>query len=484
MAYSTGKRKRSLTRGQLRDICSDLWLPINGDISDLTGKILERNAKYSTYMQLDEESYTCWQQMCETTFTQLQCCPICAHVQPTMGDSVCGYKFKGLGKLPCEIWEILDRAYDTWIQYMPHKDWIYCNKRGKSQPKQVNLRSYLQGDQEDSDWSIQICSACYEHRDNLEILNKRANLPFHHGTVACGEQDVPYVHLYYPILSEHPFHRSYFSLLDITYDIEQLTSGCTLRPRAHRFFEMPLFANRLSDTDDLEQARLHNHGNVKIFEALSMYNTVPPFSIQSLYVTNMQNNKLFQDFVPLLERKDIDGNALYVGPADSDMLKSIIQPSKIRNVSTSKDNIDSSVVLGNHEVVAVLCGRPHTLDGIHDDETVHVGTLETREGSRKRAVMTTLNNKNIDLDPQCCPTDDATTPLGVIEQLLHPHLFPQMDTYWIPNVFGGVGINSFKKYVSHRCHQLFSPFSMTQEYLCNIYQMMKTIDYGSTNEKV
>ena len=227
---------------------------------------------------------------------------------------------------------------------------------------------------------------------------------------------------------------------------------------------------------------MQRHDNVQAFHALGLQQQRPPDSILSLYFINRRHNLLFHKYLPLLERKNCQGQALYTGPADSVMLTNILQPSKARDVSTAANITKTqSNILADNEVLSVMCGRPHTADGIQSHEQLQVGTVQDREGLQERNITTTIHG-NINITNR---SDDSwNIDHGTMEQLLFPHLFPQFTVNHIPNTCFNVGISQFKKYLSFRCHQLFSPYSLTQEYICFMYQAMKTTEYSSTNTRV
>ena len=471
------KRNRdNLSRQQLRSICSDLGLSTVGEPQLLATNIRWRNETYYDYMKLNTSMLSEWSTTCDTLVSAIQCCPVCSFVD--FGGNT---SFRGIKSLSKDLHIILKQNYNAWIQYSVQQQWIYTSATRNCALQKVDLKQLLETPERDRG-NLQVCKSCYQINKDTDKLAMKAKLPFNYGTVPCHDGCVPYSEVYFAMLSEEPFYRSYFSLLDVTYVVNQMTSGCTLRPKVHVFFEMPLFANKLQHTTIVEEANMQRHDNVQAFHALGLQQQRPPDSILSLYFMNRRHNLLFHKYLPLLERKNCQGQALYTGPADSVMLTNILQPSKARDVSTAANITKTqSNILADNEVLSVMCGRPHTAHGIQTHEQLQVGTVQDREGLQERNVTTTVHG-NINITTR---SDDSWhIDHGTMEQLLFPHLFPQFTVNHIPNTCFHVGISQFKKYLSFRCHQLFSPYSLTQEYICLMYQAMKTTEYSSTNTRV
>lgn len=292
---------------------------------------------------------------------------------------------------------------------------------------------------------------------------------------------IPYIRIYHPVMSEHPWYRAYLSLMDITYSITQYTSGAVFAKKQHCLFEMPLFANSLHDKDIQEEARKQNHMNVQALGDLSMYRRLPPDSIQQLYVINLMENELYKRYLPVFERKNCTGEALWAGPADSSMLEDIISGPKQRDVSNVNNDIADGT-LGINEIVSVQCGRPYTENGLQMEDILNVGTVQFRKTSHTCSVTTCVTDTSTNQDK--FQDGSLSVSHGALEQLLFPTLFPKWDPHQDASTFGTVGIPQSKRYLNHRCHQLFSPYSLTLDYHCMMYQTMKTMQYSNTNTKV
>lgn len=193
-----------------------------------------------------------------------------------------------------------------------------------------------------------------------------------------------------------------------------------------------------------------------------------------LLETNLRENPLYRTYLPLLNVPNYQDIAIL----DPEVIRGIIEKSADRdprqrppgNPTSETDGVDAQVKV----ILKVNTERPY---GLTSTQKLQVGFLH-KIVNEENDGPSTRHNDTIQL---LCQIERLSAPVvGVkditIESALFPYLFPTGKGFY-------TDIQPFSKYIRMRMQQLNSPFTLTQEYICMMYQIFIMLQYATNNNK-
>ena len=286
--------------------------------------------------------------------------------------------------------------------------------------------------------SYYVCSSCYCAKDTDFAYAKMHRTHF----------EERYLKLYYACLDPKqvdPKYRHYLGFLDITFDFLQRCSGNELSTKVHCLFEMPLISNSIDQ-------------KIEHFKC--------PDLIWKLYQTNLVHNPLYKKYCSLLERPNYQ-NITIVPPQIIENIVSKAARRDPRPHLTAEDG-EPTQLMSDGQMSSVIRTNRNSPYGLTSDQQLQAGFLY----AKPRGVA--QEPKQISLVCNIQETDTSTNRDISVEAALFPYLFPKGTGFY-------QGTQSFSKYLKFRFRQLFSPHTLTQEFICVMFQIYTTLLYATDN---
>ena len=291
---------------------------------------------------------------------------------------------------------------------------------------------------ENREKSYYVCSSCYHAKDTDFAYAKMHRTHF----------EERYLKLYYACLDPKqidPKYRHYLGFLDITFDFLRRCSGNELNTKVHCLFEMPLISNSIDQ-------------RIEHFKC--------PDLIWKLYQTNLVQNPLYRKYCSLLERPNYQ-NITIVPPQIIENIVSKAAGRDPRPYLTAEDG-ETSQLMSDGQMSSVIRTNRDSPYGLTSDQQLQAGFLY----AKPRGVD--QQPKQISLVCNINDTDMSTNRDISVEAALFPYLFPKGTGFY-------QGTQSFSKYLKFRFRQLFSPHTLTQEFICVMFQIYTTLLYATDN---
>lgn len=200
---------------------------------------------------------------------------------------------------------------------------------------------------------------------------------------------------------------------------------------------------------------------------------IPP-PIMQLLETNLTQNPLYRTYLPLLNVPNYQDIAIL----DPEVIRNIIERSATRDPrQRPPDDATSGSDAQNGQVKVILKVNSDRPYGLTSDKKLQVGFLH-KIATQAEGSPPTQPGNTIQL---LCRIEGLSAPVvGVnditIESALFPYLFPTGRGFYND-------LEPFSKYIKTRMQQLHSPFTLTQEYICMMFQIFTILQYATNNNK-